>query len=199
MSRYRTLVVGLVVLGAAIGLAGCDRPAGNEAAPVQLAADPEVAAAALVERGHYLVWAGHCHDCHTPWVMAEGGPEPDMTRMLSGHPEELVMPPPPELPEGPWLWVVAGTNTAFAGPWGVTYSPNLTPEENTGLGIWTEEMFTAAMRQGRHMGQGRPIMPPMPWPNVAKLTDDDIQALFAYLQSIPAIVNRVPDYAPPGP
>ena len=50
-----------------------------------------------------------------------------------------------------------------------------------------------AMRTGRHMGQSRPILPPMPWPNVAQMTDADLEALFAYLRSIPAIKNRVPD------
>jgi hypothetical protein len=91
------------------------------------------------------------------------------------------------------MWVAAGTNTAFAGPWGVSYSINLTPDTNTGMGIWTEEMFVRAMRTGRHMGQSRPILPPMPWPAVAKMTDDDIKALYAYLRSIPPIENLVPD------
>ncbi len=61
------------------------------------------------------------------------GPAPDMARMLSGHPESMQMPPPPALPEGPWLWLGAATNTAFAGPWGITYAPNLTPDSTTGL------------------------------------------------------------------
>jgi hypothetical protein len=44
------------------------------------------------------------------------------------------------------------SNTAFNGPWGVSYTANLTPDANTGLGIWTEEMFITAIRTGRHMG-----------------------------------------------
>jgi hypothetical protein len=95
------------------------------------------------------------------------------------------------------MWVGTGTNTAFAGPWGISYAANLTSDENTGMGIWTEEMFFAAMRQGKHMGQSRPIMPPMPWPNMAQMTDDDLRAVFAYLKSTPPIVNHVPDYQPP--
>jgi hypothetical protein len=157
--------------------------------------------AAMVERGRYLATIAGCNDCHTPFKLGPNGPEPDMTRLLSGHPQGLVMPPPPALPPGPWVWVGSGTNTAFAGPWGISYAFNLTPDDNTGLGIWTEEMFVKAMRTGRHMGQSRPILPPMPWPNVAQMTDQDLKSLYAYLQSIPAITNRVPDAVvaePPG-
>jgi hypothetical protein len=124
--------------------------------------------------------------------MTDRGPEPDMTRMLSGHPEGLKMPPPPKL-DGPWMWAGAATNTAFAGPWGISYAPNLTPEETTGMKIWTEEMFVRAMRTGKHMGTSRPILPPMPWPGIAKMTDDDLKAVYAYLRSIPEIRNHVPD------
>jgi hypothetical protein len=150
-------------------------------------------ASALVERGKYLVTVGGCNDCHTPFVMTEHGPAPDMTRMLSGHPESSPMPPPPTLPEGPWLWVGGATNTAFAGPWGVSYAFNLTPDENTGIGSWTEETFIKTLRTGRHMGVSRAILPPMPWQNYDRMTDEDLRAIYAFLRSIPPIHNRVPD------
>ena len=116
---------------------------------------------ARVERGRYLVSSMGCNDCHTPWKLGARGPEPDMSRALSGHPADLVMPPPPKLPEGPWTWIAAATNTAFAGPWGVSFTANLTPDPETGLGKWTDEMFIAALRTGRHEGKGRPILPPI--------------------------------------
>lgn len=148
------------------------------------------------QRGEYLVKIGGCNDCHTPFKMGPRGPEPDTTRLLSGHPSELVMPPAPALP-APWMWAGAATNTAFVGPWGVTYAANLTPEENTGMKVWTEEMFVSAMRTGKHMGVSRPIMPPMPWQAVAAMTDSDLKAVYEYLRSIPPIKNEVPAYAPP--
>jgi hypothetical protein len=148
--------------------------------------------AARVERGAYLVRTMGCNDCHTPWKMGPRGPEPDMTRALTGHPADLVMPPAPSLPPGPWSWVAASTNTAFAGPWGVSFTANLTPDADTGLGTWTAEMFIATMKTGRHEGKGRPLLPPMPYPVVASLTDEDIRSLFAYLQSLPPVRNRVP-------
>ena len=89
------------------------------------------------------------------------------------------------------------SNTAFADPWGVTYSANLTPDQNTGMGIWDEEMFVTAMRDGIHMGTSRTIMPPMPWPMIGQMTDEDLTAVFAYLRSVPAITNHVPEYEPP--
>lgn len=137
-----------------------------------------------------------CNDCHTPFEMGPNGPQPDTKRLLSGHPESLTLPPPPA-PVGPWIWMGAATNTAYAGPWGVTYASNLTPDTNTGLGIWTEDMFLKAMKTGRHVGTSRPIQPPMPWPAYAQMTDDDLKAVFAYLHSVPGIANRVPEYQEP--
>jgi mono/diheme cytochrome c family protein len=147
---------------------------------------------AQMERGAHLVRTMGCNDCHTPWKLGPRGPEPDMTRSLNGHPADLVMPPPPALPAGPWVWMGAATNTAFAGPWGVSFAANLTPDKETGLGDWTEEMFIQTMKTGRHQGKGRAVLPPMPYPIIAALDDADIKALFAYLQSLPPVRSRVP-------
>lgn len=148
--------------------------------------------AALVERGAYLVETMGCHDCHTPWAMGPNGPEPDMTRALTGHPADLVMPPPPALPPGPWAWTGAATNTAFAGPWGVSFTANLTPDKETGLGDWTYEVFIQTMKTRRHQGKGRPVLPPMPTQILAAASEDDTRAIFAYLQSLAPVRNRVP-------
>ncbi len=145
------------------------------------------------ERGAYLVTIGGCNDCHTPFKIGAKGPEPDMTRMLSGPPGEAGECQPAPAAQGPWIWSGAATNTAFAGPWGVSYAPNLTPDEQTGLGRWTEQQFIQAMRTGRHLGNGRPILPPMPWPGIARMTDADLKAVFAYLRSVPAIANAAPE------
>ena len=148
--------------------------------------------AADAARGKYLVNAMGCHDCHTPLKTGASGPEPDFSRALTGHPEGLKMPPPPALPPGPWGWVGAATNTAFAGPWGVSFTANLTPDKETGLGDWTPEMFIATMRTGRHQGKGRPVLPPMPFAMIANLNDEDLKSVFAYLQSLAPVHNRVP-------
>jgi hypothetical protein len=148
---------------------------------------------ARVERGAYLVRTMMCNDCHTPWKMGPKGPEPDMSRALTGHPADFVMPPPPKLPEGsPWVALFGVTNTAFAGPWGVSFAANLTPDPETGLGKYTEEMFISALRTGRHQGKGRALKPPMPWPFIGTLNDEDLKAMYAYLQSLKPVRNRVP-------
>jgi len=149
-----------------------------------------------VERGKYLVTVMDCHGCHTPFKMGQ----PDMTRMLIGHPQEIKITAPPALPPGgPWGLAASETNTAWAGPWGVSFTPNLTPDRTTGLGAWTEEMFVNAIRKGKHLGAagGRDILPPMPWASYSALTDADLKAIFAYLKTIPAVVNRVPTPIPP--
>lgn len=153
-------------------------------------------ASAKVERGAYLVKAGACQDCHTPWIMGPKGPQPDQSRALSGHPADAKLPPPPPL-NADWAWAGSGTMTAFAGPWGISYAANLTPDKQTGLGAWKEKDFIATLRKGRHAGDGRPILPPMPWEALAHMTDADLGAIFAYLQSLKPIANRVPDYQPP--
>jgi hypothetical protein len=187
---------------AVIGMTSMSAAAMHEPPPAELPA-PSLAAsvsrananyqthAPPAERGAYLVKIMGCNDCHTPWKMTPSGPEPDMSRQLSGHPQEFAITDRPQLSE-PWGWSAVGTNTAFAGPWGVSFTANLTPDKETGLGKWTADTFLAAIRNGRHEGQGRPLLPPMPWPMYRNATDEDLRAIFAYLQSIPAVRNRVP-------
>lgn len=95
------------------------------------------------------------------------------------------------------MYAGAETNTAFSGPWGVSYAMNLTPEPLSGIGIWTEDMFVRAIRLGKHWGQSRPIMPPMPWQVYRNLTDEDLHAVWSYLRTIPPVENRPPDYRAP--
>jgi hypothetical protein len=189
------LVLAVIVTAA---LAGC------QTAPQQAAESPATGAAAAaatpfdpVARGKYLTSIMGCNDCHTPMTgMGPEGPMYDSERFLAGHPAGLTLPPPPPA-EGPWF--MATNMTAFSGPWGVSYSANITPDSLTGLGIWTEEIFVKAMRTGRHMGVARPILPPMPWPSVAALTDEDLKSLYAYLRTVPAISNEVPQPVLAGP
>lgn len=156
------------------------------AAPADSPADP-----ARVDRGAYLVRIMGCNHCHTPYKLGPRGPEPDMSRALTGHPSDFQLSPAGSAGTG-WVWSGAATNTAFSGPWGVSFAANLTPDPDTGLGKWTEEMFIATMKTGRHQGKGRQILPPMPYENLGNLSDQDIKDLFAYLQSLPPVRNRVP-------
>jgi Cytochrome c len=153
----------------------------------------------MIAHGKYLVNLGGCNDCHSPKVMTAMGPVPDTTRLLSGHPADEMLPPIDTSLIQPGKWVlVSGTDfTGWVGPWGITYTQNLTPDAETGLGAWTPELFIKALRTGKHMGVGRPILPPMPWQFIGQLKDQDLKDIFAYLHSIPAIHNKVPDPVPP--
>jgi hypothetical protein len=104
---------------------------------------------------------------------------------------------PPANPGEEWMMVAARTMTAFSGPWGMSFTANLTPDDETGLGRWTLENFKDTIRTGRHMGRGRPILPPMPIPMYKNFNDADFAAIYAFLRTIPPVKNRVPEPLPP--
>ncbi len=182
-----SVYVASIALVSILSLAGCGRTSMAESRRT----------GERVERGRYLVEIAACNDCHTPMKLGANGPEPDLSRALSGHPADFKVGAPPELGSGGWLWAGTASNTAFAGPWGISFAANLTPDTETGLGVWTEEMFIKAIREGKSFGGGRSLMPPMPWPAYSHLTDDDLKSVFAYLQSLQPITNKVPAYRPP--
>ena len=96
--------------------------------------------------------------------------------------------------------MIGPTFTSFKLPFGTVYALNLTPDIDTGTGTWTEEMVLGIFRKARHLGgDGRVVLPPMPWWTVASLSDEDIVSIFAYLRSIPPIVNAVPSSEIPPP
>jgi len=179
--------------------AGCSHngtaPAETKTNEVNSAPSPQ----SRIERGRYVVTVGGCNDCHTPKKMGPNGPEPDMTRELSGNPATDKLAPVPAglIAPDKYLTVVNNHLGAWVGPWGVSFAMNLTPDKATGLGSWTEEMFVTALRSGKHQGTGRPILPPMPWYWYRNMTDEDLKSIYAYLQSLPAINNPIPDPLPP--
>ncbi len=178
--------------------AACTQQPADEGGASNTAGSAEMTPEEQIARGERLIIGGGCHDCHTPKMLTPAGPEADLSLMLSGHPEsQTISMPAPQDPKSPWSVHINDHLTAWSGAWGVSFAANLTPDENTGIGIWTEEMFVTALQQGKHMGKGRPILPPMPWNWYGKLPEEDLKAMFAYLKSIPAIANRVP--VPLGP
>jgi len=121
---------------------------------------------------------------------ALGLPVPDRARELSGH-QAGALDPATSL-GGKDLAVIGPTFTSFNVPLGTVYASNLTPDPETGLGAWNETLFIRTMRTGRHLGAGRPVLPPMPWRSIGDASDADLKALFAYLKSQPPIRNAVP-------
>ena len=116
-----------------------------------------------VERGRYLVEGlGACGNCHTP-----KGPDGTLPgRHLAGGFE-------------------------IAEEFGVAISSNITPDVATGIGAWSDAEIIRAIREGRGR-DGRLLGPPMPFYWYAWLTDTDVQAIVAYLRTVPTVANAVP-------
>lgn len=152
----------------------------------------------LIARGKYLVTTGGCDDCHTPKIYTANGPVPDTSRLLSGFQQGGTLPTLDVKYVAPGNWVATESNfSAWVGPWGISYASNLTPDNATGIGALSEEMFIKTLREGKYMGVGRPLLPPMPWPTIGQMTDQDLKAIYAYLKTINPISNKVPEPTPP--
>lgn len=201
-TKAKTMQITVVVLSVMAIIAACSE-AGNkktESGKEDITTFRKKEKDELIARGKYLVTVSGCNDCHSPKIMTPVGPVPDTTRLLSGYPSEKGIPSLTEALAKDQSWVKMSHDiTAFAGPWGMTFGANLTPDEATGIGNWSEDVFIKTIRTGKHLGQegGRPVMPPMPWYMVAKMTDEDLSAVYNYLMSLPAINNRVPAPIPP--
>ncbi|MCF3111521.1 c-type cytochrome [Niabella sp. CC-SYL272] len=150
-------------------------------------------AATMVTRGEYLVTISGCNDCHSPKKMGPNGPEVIPETMLSGYPANR---PISQFDSALAQRGIAQFNedmTAAAGPWGISFASNLTSDDS-GAGSWPLENFKNALRHGKFKGMdaARSLLPPMPWFNLAKLTDEDIQAIHAYLKTTRPVKNVAP-------
>lgn len=152
----------------------------------------------VIAHGKYLVDIMGCNDCHSPKKMGENGPEIIPELLLSGYPSDrpIVQFDSKLIKEG--FAMFYPDLTAAAGPWGVSFAGNLTPDE-TGIGNWTEENFKKALTQGKLKGMdnGRMLLPPMPWFNYMAMKETDIHAIFTYLKSIKPVINIVPQPVSP--
>jgi hypothetical protein len=188
-------------LGKFIGVAGlacCFVASSLGAEPPVVKGPASTSRSATLARGKYLVTLGGCHDCHTPKLMTGKGPVLDTKRLLSGFPSSEKVPAVPEGSVGPNSWGGLFTNdlTGWAGPWGISFASNLTPDKETGIGAWTGKTFIKALRTGKTPG-GRTILPPMPWESIRQASDRDLKDMFAFLMSLPPVPNLVPVPVPP--
>ena len=196
VTRREKMIVAAAILVASLAVivaANASRPL-----PAPQTAKRGMTKAEQLARGKYMVTIGGCHDCHTPWIIQpDGKPGPDMSRALSGHPMQFPITENVKLAGDRFTVAIAPTNTAYSGPWGTSFAANLTPDELTGTGIWTFDIFKNTIRNGRHWGVGRPLNPPMPWFNYREMTDEDLLAVYTYLRSLKPVYNEVPEPLPP--
>jgi mono/diheme cytochrome c family protein len=128
---------------------------------------PDVSRTDKVAFGAYLAGpVGHCIECHTP--MDKG--QRDYVNKLGQGGE------------------------VFDGPWGVTVSANITSDRVTGIGAWTDAEIKKAITEGIRPN-GEALRPPMAYALYKNVTDDDMDAIVAYLRTIKPITNIVKEPA----
>ncbi len=200
MKTSLKLAVTLIVTALSFSIYSCGNQATTEQEEMPADMKPqEPTQEELIALGEYKVTTMGCHDCHSPKIMTPEGPMPDPERLLSGHPADETLPASDPKLTAPGAWILMNQSiTAFVGPWGTSYARNLTSDPS-GLGNWTEENFKIAITEGWYKGirDGRRLLPPMPWPNMRNLSDEDVHAMFVYLQSTKPISNMVPEPLPP--
>ncbi len=119
-----------------------------------------------VEYGKYLVQTRGCETCHSTYN--DGGAINESLRFAGGMKWSL-------------------------GPYGVVTTQNLTSDKETGLGAWTNDDIKRGITKGIRKDGTRSIPFPMPWTSYANLSDDDMNAIIAYLRTIPPVYNRIPE------
>ena len=108
-----------------------------------------------VKRGFYLVTIGHCMECHTPML------------------------------KGARVWEQYGAGGfRFTGPFGESFSRNITSHKEKGIGAWTNAEIKRAITHGVRK-DGSPLKPPMGYAWYARMTDADLNAIVAYLRTVP--------------
>lgn len=147
----------------------------------------------VLAQGKYLVGILGCNDCHSPKRLAEKGPQIIPELVLSGFPSDRPIFTLDSKLTKEGFGIFYPDLTAAAGPWGLSFASNLTPDD-TGIGNWTEDQFKKALTQGKYKGMdnGRMLLPPMPWLNYINLKDADVRAIFTYLKSVVPVQNIVP-------
>ena len=205
MKRISTPLLAIACFFLALGFACNQNPENRQAAgtnnndPEATTGKAELSNEELLAKGEHLVITSGCDDCHSPKKYKDGMPEPDMDKRLSGHPADLKLKPydANTVKNG---WVMTNEHfTAWVGPWGTSFASNISSDPDTGIGAWSEEQFSRALREGKFHGaeDGRMLLPPMPWPNFAKFTDEELRAIFTFLKATKPIKNAVPAPVPP--
>lgn len=128
--------------------------------PIPPGADKPFTEAVLgdkVRQGFYLATIAHCMECHTP---------------MGPHGREFAT-------------SLGAGGFEFAGPWGVSVSRNITASKEKGLGAWTDDEIKRAITQGISR-DGSKLKPPMGYHYYATVSADDLDAIVAYLRTVPA-------------
>lgn len=171
----------------AVFTVGCQK----EKPATEVAYSPE-----RMEIGQAIVEGWNCSFCHTPQIKGPDGKSiPDPNRLMSGHPADEKIPAVPDMvmtsPE--WMEFLDNLDsTVWATDNLLVFSANLTPDDETGIGTWTEVEFVETIREGRHRGIERRIKYPMPWRELSEVSDEELLSVYEYLMSLEPVNNKVP-------
>jgi hypothetical protein len=184
-----TLSSFLVITLVSVAIAGCtqkpDPPTATMYSPERL------------EIGQAVVEGWSCGFCHSPQIEGPDGKlMPDPKRLMSGHPADEEVPTVPDMiissPE--WMEFLDNLDsTVWATDDMLVFSANLTPDDDTGIGTWTEVEFVETIREGRHRGIERRIKYPMPWRELSELSDEELLSVYEYLMTLEPVNNKVPE------
>ncbi|MES2777551.1 MAG: c-type cytochrome [Bacteroidota bacterium] len=187
----RTLFIMLVFVSSILTIVACScNDAGSSRE--KIIAGPD--STERISRGEYLVNISGCDDCHSPKKMGPNGPEIIPELRFSGYPSTrpIAHANMDVLKDG-WIAMLGSDGTSAVGPWGMSFSANITSDES-GIGNWSEENFIRAIRKGKFKGMegSRDLLPPMPWFAYKNMTDEDLRAVYAFLKSTKPVSNVVP-------
>jgi len=146
---------------------------------------------ALIAHGEYIAYISGCISCHTP-------PQEeyrDLTALTLD--QAITMSIAAEDTLDIENAAYSGGRIFDLGPAGIIFTANITPDEETGIGSWTDEEIETAIRIGVNP-DGRRLFPLMPYRNYFNMAEDDMQALIAFLRSLEPVENEVPRIGPTG-
>lgn len=139
----------------------------------------------LIARGQYIATIAGCTSCHTPLKPEYGNPQSLTIEQIQtiafnereAHDTEKLL---------------AGGRAFDLGPAGLVFTRNITPDEATGVGAWSDDQLKVAIKTGID-NKGKLLFPVMPYHVYNGMADEDLDAVIAYLRSVKAVSNSVPD------
>jgi mono/diheme cytochrome c family protein len=138
----------------------------------------------LVTHGKYIATIAGCVTCHTPLKEEYQNPQSlslEQIQTLAFN----------DLEASDQAKLLAGGRLFDLGPAGLVFTRNITPDEDTGIGAWTEDQIKLAVKTGIS-ADGKMLFPVMPYHVYNGMADADVEAVIAYLQSVVAVNNTVP-------
>ena len=182
---YSVLAISSLLVFSVLAISCNNKPA------QEIAYSPE-----RIEIGQAVVEGWNCSFCHSPQIKGPDGKAiADPKRFMSGHPADEEIPAIPDMvltsPE--WMEFLDNLDsTVWATDNLIVFSANLTPDDETGIGTWTEAEFVETIREGRHRGIERRIKYPMPWRELGELSDEELLSVYEYLMTLEPVNNKVP-------